>query len=72
MVIIMVNIIYIDYYFDTEITFRPLSTIAKSVTAFVCPTKVPAHCPDSADQILIRKSAPQLNTTFSLGNQRQQ
>ena len=41
-------------YFDIETIFIPLSTIAVSVTAAVCPVSVTGQEPSSADQILIR------------------
>jgi len=52
---------------DVETTFIPLSTIAVSVTAAVCPVSVTGHEPSSADQILIRISDPELNTTMPEG-----
>ena len=48
------NPISLRTYFDIETIFIPLSTIAVSVTAAVCPVSVTGQEPSSADQILIR------------------
>lgn len=53
---------------DEETTTRPTPSMAREVTAFVCPVKVRGLLPSSAEKTRMRKSEEHVRTTSLDGN----